>query len=126
MAAMDDDAVEVLERLASVIFPERTGYGDPRRTVWPERAPHHPGETSADALRLRLERMEHRLYTLVEQLPAVVFLAALGADENEIYVSPQVETLLGFTQDEWLSNPLLWYSQLHPDDHQVVIDAFTA
>ncbi len=55
----------------------------------------------------------------------MVFYAALGDEENEVYVSPQIESLLGFTQQEWLTNPLLWYSQLHPDDHQEVIEAFT-
>src|SRR5262249_43246189 len=31
-------------------------------------------------------------------------------------VSPYIEKLLGFTQQEWVENPILWYSQLHPDD----------
>ena len=39
-------------------------------------------------------------------------------DENEIYVSPHIETMLGFTQEEWLGDPFLWYRQLHPDDRQ--------
>ncbi len=54
-----------------------------------------------------------------------MFSAALGDEDNEIYVSPHIENVLGFTQKEWLTNPLLWYSQLHPDDHDVVIEAFT-
>ena len=35
---------------------------------------------------------------------------------NELYVSPQIEALLGFSQKEWVENPILWYTQLHPDD----------
>ena len=27
-------------------------------------------------------------------------------------------SLLGFSQAEWLGNPVLWYTQLHPDDRQ--------
>ena len=72
-----------------------------------------------------MRQSEARFRSLVEQLPAVVFHAALGEQDNEVYVSPQIEALLGFTQHEWLTNPLLWYSQLHPDDHDVVIEAFT-
>ena len=72
-----------------------------------------------------MRQSESRFRSLVEQLPAVVFHAALGEQDNEVYVSPQIEALLGFTQQEWLTNPLLWYSQLHPDDHDVVIEAFT-
>jgi PAS domain S-box-containing protein len=35
-----------------------------------------------------------------------------------LYVSPQIEALLGFTQQEWLGDPILWYKQLHPDDQK--------
>ncbi|MGH7221810.1 MAG: PAS domain-containing sensor histidine kinase, partial [Gemmataceae bacterium] len=56
--------------------------------------------------------------TLVEQLPAVTFMAALDEELHELYVSPQIETLLGFSQQEWLANPILWYTQLHPDDRE--------
>jgi PAS domain S-box-containing protein len=43
-------------------------------------------------------------------------LAALRIQPNELYVSPQIESLLGFSQKEWLEDPILWYRQLHPDD----------
>jgi PAS domain S-box-containing protein len=66
----------------------------------------------------RLRRLEARYRTLVEGIPAVTFLAALDEGVNELYVSPQIETLLGFSQEEWLENPVLWYTQLHPDDHE--------
>ena len=68
----------------------------------------------------RLKYTEARYRTLVEQIPAITFMASLGEglDENEIYVSPHIETMLGFTQDEWLGDPFLWYRQLHPDDRQ--------
>src|SRR5919201_6119465 len=51
-------------------------------------------------------------------------MAALGEGQNEIYVSPHIEALLGFTQQEWLENPFLWYSQLHPDDRALWNDEF--
>jgi PAS domain S-box-containing protein len=64
----------------------------------------------------QLRQMEARYRTLVEGIPAVTFMAALDEDLNELYVSPQIEQLLGFSQQEWLENPVLWYTQLHPDD----------
>src|SRR5881275_195235 len=64
----------------------------------------------------RLRLAEARYRTLVEQMPVVTFLAALDGGVNELYVSPQIEKLLGFSQKEWLENPILWYTQLHPDD----------
>lgn len=68
----------------------------------------------------RLRKLEARYRTLVEGIPAVTFMASLdeAGDERELYVSPQIETLLGFSQKEWLEDPILWYSQLHPDDRK--------
>jgi len=45
-------------------------------------------------------------------------MAALDEGRNELYVSPQIEALLGFSQREWLDNPVLWYTQLHPEDRR--------
>jgi PAS domain S-box-containing protein len=51
-------------------------------------------------------------------------MAVLGEGANEVYVSPHVEQMLGFTQKEWLENPFLWYRQLHPDDRILWNDEF--
>ncbi|HWA98862.1 MAG TPA: PAS domain S-box protein, partial [Pirellulales bacterium] len=64
------------------------------------------------------KRLEAKYRSLVENIPAVTFMAALDEGNNEFYVSPQIETLLGFSQQEWLGDPFLWYRQLHPDDRQ--------
>jgi PAS domain S-box-containing protein len=63
-----------------------------------------------------LRKAEARYRTLVEEIPAVTFMAALDEGANELYVSPQIEDLLGFSQQEWLEDPVLWFKQLHPDD----------
>ena len=60
--------------------------------------------------------LEARYQTLIEQIPAVVFMASLDEGIGEAYVSPQIESLLGFTQREWLEDPVLWYRQVHSDD----------
>ncbi|MGB9180893.1 MAG: PAS domain-containing protein [Pyrinomonadaceae bacterium] len=57
-----------------------------------------------------------RYRILVEQIPAVVFMAFLDQGISEAYVSPQIEAMLGFTQSEWLGDPVRWYQQIHPDD----------
>jgi len=63
-----------------------------------------------------LPSIEDRYKALVEQIPAVVFMAILDGGISEAYVSPQVERVLGFTQEEWLDDPIRWYQQIHPDD----------
>ena len=60
--------------------------------------------------------VDDRYRALIEQVPAVVFFAPIEGGLGEAYVSPQIETILGFSQEEWLESPILWFRQLHPDD----------
>ena len=55
---------------------------------------------------------------LVEQIPAVVFIAFFDKSFGEAYVSPQIEKTLGFTQEEWLNDPVRWYRHIHPEDKE--------
>ena len=75
------------------------------------------GKEAKDSVGDAQQRMDDGMYRrLLEQLPVVTFMARLGADTNEIYISPQIEALLGFSKQEWLENPVLWYERLHPED----------
>ena len=60
-----------------------------------------------------------RYRALIEQIPAVTFMASLESGISDVYVSPQIEGLLGFSQAEWMSDPVLWFRQLHPDDRDL-------
>jgi two-component system, cell cycle sensor histidine kinase and response regulator CckA len=53
---------------------------------------------------------------LIEQLPAVVYVADIGPGRTCRYVSPQIETLLGYSPSEWTNDPTLWSKRVHPDD----------
>ncbi|HYG75153.1 MAG TPA: PAS domain-containing protein [Planctomycetota bacterium] len=59
---------------------------------------------------------EARYRTLVEQIPVVTFMAMLDGGLSDAYVSPQIQIVLGYSQAEWLENPILWYERLHPED----------
>jgi PAS domain S-box-containing protein len=104
-----DEAEDILRHLA--------GSGT-RSAPVPHRlpAPVSPKDAGSTSGPEQFHRAEARYRTLVEQLPAVTFMAALEEGENELYVSPQIESLLGFSQKEWLEDPILWFRQLHPDD----------
>ena len=39
------------------------------------------------------------------------------------YISPQVERLLGYTPEEWMSSPTFWNEHIHSDDRARVIEA---
>jgi PAS domain S-box-containing protein len=77
----------------------------------------YPVGAAASAPRVR--HLEARFRALIEQIPAVTFMAALDGGLNEVYVSPQIEALLGYTQEEWLRDPVLWFRRLHPDDREL-------
>ena len=103
-----EDAEAILAEMAQAFSMILRPDGAPARTA---------GEADAETLAEKQRwKAEARYRSLVEQIPAVTFMAALDEDLHEFYVSPQIEALLGFSQEEWLSNPFLWFRQLHPDD----------
>lgn len=63
-----------------------------------------------------LPNADAKYRTLIEQLPAVVFMVSLDRGSGEAYVSPHIEELLGFSAEEWLEDPIRWYERIHPDD----------
>ncbi len=105
------DAQATLLNLASVFSETRV-----QRTESTEQLP----EKATAALRSIQPppSLEARYRALVEQIPAVIFMAYLDKGIGEAYVSPQIEAALGFTQDEWLEDPVRWYDRIYPDDKQ--------
>ncbi len=65
---------------------------------------------------------ERRYRSLVEQLPVIVYRARLAVREPWHYISPQVETILGYTQSEWLADAALWLDRIHPDDRAQALE----
>ncbi len=68
-----------------------------------------------------LRAAETKFRTLVEQLPAITYVAEFGAAGPWSYVSPQIESLLGFSPTEWVANPEAWIESLHSDDRGRVL-----
>ena len=58
---------------------------------------------------------------LVEQVPAITYIAALDDFGTTMYISPQVQRLLGFSPEEWLAQPDMWLERMHPDDRGAVL-----
>jgi diguanylate cyclase (GGDEF)-like protein/PAS domain S-box-containing protein len=68
-----------------------------------------------------LHGAEARFRTLVEQLPLTVYIDAIDEASSNIYTSPQIEAMLGYTTQEWLADPMLFVRLLHPDDRERVL-----
>jgi PAS domain S-box-containing protein len=67
---------------------------------------------------------EEKYRTLLEQTPAIVYTwgASRGLESfAELYVSPQIERVLGFPREEWMANPTFWIDRLHPEDRDWVL-----
>ena len=58
---------------------------------------------------------------ITQRVTAILYTAEPGEHGRWHYVSPQIETILGFTAEEWCDDPTLWRRRLHPDDHDWVI-----
>jgi PAS domain S-box-containing protein len=72
-----------------------------------------------------LHEREEQYRTLVEQLPAIVFIDDANNEGRTLYISPQIEKILGFTPQEWQEeSPSLWSKQVHPDDLERVNAAY--
>jgi PAS domain S-box-containing protein len=67
-----------------------------------------------------LKQAEKRYRDLIEQLPLVTYIDE-PAVAPSIYISPQIEGLLGYSADEWLGDPDLFVKLLHPDDRERVL-----
>ena len=51
----------------------------------------------------------------------IVYVNALESIGDTLYVSPQIEPILGYTVDEWLEDPKFWQKLIHPDDRGAAV-----
>jgi diguanylate cyclase (GGDEF)-like protein/PAS domain S-box-containing protein len=79
-----------------------------------------PAQATESAER-RLREAEAKYRTLVEQLPLVTYIDELTPTATSIYTSPQVESLLGYTVQEWLDDPEFFAKLLHPEDRDRIL-----
>ena len=69
----------------------------------------------------QVEQERKRLEDIIASVPGVVWEAWGGPDEtdqNINFVSDYVETMLGYTVEEWVNTPNFWLTIVHPDDKE--------
>jgi PAS domain S-box-containing protein len=78
--------------------------------------------TDRRAMQEQLRDAEARYRTLVEQLPAIVYIVKLDrlGRGRTTYISPQVEQILGYSAEEWLADPELWWRIVAEDQRERV------
>jgi PAS domain S-box-containing protein len=77
--------------------------------------------TARKSMEDKLDEAGERYRGLCEQLPLVTYIDAADIDGSAIYISPQIEGLVGITAEEWLAEPGSFVSVLHPEDRDEVL-----
>jgi diguanylate cyclase (GGDEF)-like protein/PAS domain S-box-containing protein len=76
------------------------------------------GRLAPDGARGLPEDLEVR--TLLDRLPAILYVSEVGVAGRWHYVSAGVRAILGFSPEEWMRDPGLWARQMHPEDRDRV------
>jgi PAS domain S-box-containing protein len=70
-----------------------------------------------------LDLRSHDWRALIEQLPLAVYIDRLDESSSNVYTSPQLEAILGYTAKEWAGDEHFLEKVLHPDDRERVMAA---
>jgi PAS domain S-box-containing protein len=74
---------------------------------------------SEERLRASIEQSPLRVF--IEESPLTVYIDRLDEASSNVYTSPQLEAILGYTPEEWAADEELFLKVLHPDDRDSVI-----
>jgi PAS domain S-box-containing protein len=73
------------------------------------------------------DQAEGRYRNLIESLPLVTYIDLVDDDATNVYTSPQIVGLLGWSVAEWAADARLLANVLHPDDtERVMAEVFHA
>jgi diguanylate cyclase (GGDEF)-like protein/PAS domain S-box-containing protein len=68
-----------------------------------------------------MREAEERYRALVEQIPTVTYVCAFDREGTILYISPQIEAIVGYPRATWTDDPSLWQRLIHPDDRERVL-----
>ncbi len=117
-----DGRVELVDGVLA--FPADT-LPDDERELWTRRAAILAAALDNAAAHDAQTRAEGMLRSLIEQLPAVSYIAK-PITGDPIYISPQLEDLFGSKVSEWMQGLDGWAGQIHPDDREETLRTYAA
>ena len=56
------------------------------------------------------------------ELPSITYVEELQSGRT-FAISPEIETVLGYAQEEWMGDADLWIERIHPEDRDRVVSA---
>ena len=75
------------------------------------------------SLNTEIQTQRQRLNAIIANIPGVVWEAGLISDKSDRlvdFVSDYVEKMIGYTVEDWMSQPNFWLRIIHPEDRQHV------
>jgi PAS domain S-box-containing protein len=80
--------------------------------------------TETKAAEARLREAEERYRGIVEHVPAAIYVDRADRSMETIYVSPQIEEIVGVTPEEWMADPELWIHMMEDEDRDAVVAGY--
>lgn len=71
-----------------------------------------------------LREKEEREALVLGYLPMAFYTTQASGYFGWIWASEQIDSISGFLSDEYIKNPKLWMSRIHPDDKEKVLEEF--
>lgn len=69
---------------------------------------------------------EYYLYTLAEKAVDIIFYYTLQPDPRFTFISPSVENIVGYKQNDFYKNPKLFLELTHEEDREIISKAFSS
>lgn len=73
-------------------------------------------------LMTQLAETERRLRSLIEHIPAIIYICDVEPPYRTLYISPQTKEMLGYASQEWLDNNSFFMKIVHPDDIESLVN----
>jgi PAS domain S-box-containing protein len=101
---------------------ERSAHARARSAMMRTMSAPQDGHTADDP---RLTSSSEALYkTLVEQMPAVVYVDTCERNPRTLYLGPSALEMFGRPATDFFDDPLLWIDGVHPDDRERIETAW--
>jgi len=85
-----------------------------------------PDQNTNGSAEFALFDLPRRFQSLVERIPGIVAYIDLVQRDDPghsipLYISPQIEELMGYPREAWMSDDELWLQVLHPEDAERMV-----
>ena len=77
-------------------------------------------------LKINQSIREDYLYTLAEKAVDIVFYFTLKPYPRFTFISPSVENIIGYKQNDFYKNPKLYLELTHEEDREIMSKAFSS